>query len=387
MTGRRPMLPAGAHAAHGLNLKRLDANSPVVFALFCLCWPLGWFSGRGWYGFRKVDFMTVILSLLTLLAVGGPGPGKVSRVSMAPTDSIGVEMRGGQRFVKHRVGPGETLSAISRRYRVTLSQLLTANPQVKTGLAVGQVVLVPRPAAARAATGTAKAPTAGPVASASTTAGAVPARYTVARGETLFGIARRYQLTPEELIKLNKLPANGTVRVGQQLILTAASEAPAAATGAVAVPLAKPAAVRSPEAEEAAPAPKNPATPAPDKPAQIATVTPAAPAEEKEEAAKEERTPNRASEVLARVVETGLGAPIDKSLTDKYLALHKTAAVGTIMQVRNSMNGLSVYVRVIGKLPDTGENNNILVRLSPRAMQKLGTADSRFRVETNYIPQ
>ncbi|OGX88217.1 hypothetical protein BEN48_10050 [Hymenobacter glacialis] len=294
------------------------------------------------------------------------GPENGSRRSWAPTDSIGIEIRGGQRFVKHRVGPGETLSALSRRYRVTLSQLLAANPQVNSGLAVGQVVLVPRPVVAKAATSSPAAAKAPAVAAAP--ADAVPARYTVAKGETLFGIARRYQLTPEELILLNKLPSNGSVRVGQQLILTAATGAAAAAT-----------------AEEAAPAPK--VSVAPDKPAQIATVTPAAPAEEKEEAAREERTPTRASEVLARVVENGLGAPIDKSVTDKYLALHKTAAVGTIMQVKNNMNGLSVYVRVIGKLPDTGENNNILVRLSPRAMQKLGTGDSRFRVETNYIPQ
>ena len=107
----------------------------------------------------------------------------------------------------------------------------------------------------------------------------------------------------------------------------------------------------------------------------------------KGEGRKEERAPSHASELLGRVVETGLGASIDQSVTDKYLALHKTAPVGTIMQVKNAMNGLSVYVRVIGKLPETGENNNILVRLSPRAVQKLGTADSRFRVETNYIPQ
>ena len=100
--------------------------------------------------------MTIILSLLTLLTVGGPGPDNSSRRNWAPADSIGVEIRGGQRFVKHRVGPGETLSALSRRYRVSLSQLLTANPQVKSGLAVGQVVLVPRPVAAKAASVTSR---------------------------------------------------------------------------------------------------------------------------------------------------------------------------------------------------------------------------------------
>ena len=305
--------------------------------------------------------MTVILSLLTLLALGGPGPGKAGHSKNAPSDSIGMEMRGGQRFVKHRVAAGETLSAISRRYRVSLDQLTAANPQIKNGLGVGQIVFVPRPAAgktsAAASGGNSSAPT--------TAAVVVPARYTVARGETLFGIARKFQLAPDDLIKLNKLPAGGAVRIGQQLLLTAseADEPVVIATAAV--------------------APK----PAPDKPAQIATVTPEKPAEKDREESKEDRTPTRASEVLARVVENGLGAPIEKSLTDKYLALHKTAPIGTIMQVKNAMNGQSVYVRVIGKLPDTGENNNILVRLSPRAVQKLGTADSRFRVETNYIPQ
>jgi rare lipoprotein A (peptidoglycan hydrolase) len=86
------------------------------------------------------------------------------------------------------------------------------------------------------------------------------------------------------------------------------------------------------------------------------------------------------------VRENGLAATIEGAVTDKYLALHKTAPVGTIMQVRNSMNNQSVYVRVIGQLPDTGENSNILVRLSPRAVQRLSMPNSRFRVETSYVP-
>jgi LysM repeat protein len=318
--------------------------------------------------------MTVILSLLTLLALGGPGTGAASRRATAPTDSIGQEIRGGQRFVKHRVAAGETLTALTRRYRVTLAQLTEANPQIKNGLGVGQIVFVPRPAAGRAASPTtAKAPTGAAPAS-------VPARYTVAKGETLFGIARKFQLTPDEIIRLNKLPAGGGVRVGQQLILTATETgAPVAAAPRPTTTPVRPVEVESVPVVTSV---KTPA-PAPDKPAQVATVTP----EKPEEREKEDRTPSRASEVLARVVESGLGAPIEKSVTDKYLALHKTAPVGTIMQVKNSGNGLSVYVRVIGKLPDTGENNDILVRLSPRAVQKLGTGDARFRVETNYIPQ
>ena len=324
--------------------------------------------------------MTLIISLLTALALNSPGPGKPAAAKAAPTDSIGQEMRGGQRFVKHRVGPGETLTALTRRYKITLAQLNAANPQIKNGLGIGQIVYVPRPAArAGAPASAAAAPAKSPAASA--TSGPVPARYTVRKGETLFGIANRYQLSAEELIRLNKLPAAGTVRAGQQLLLAASEEAAAPA---------KAPAVR-PVETEAVPASKTPAAPAPDKPAQVATVTPEKPVdrEEKKEEREEkpERTPSRAAELLGRVVESGLGASIENSTTEKYLALHKTAPVGTIMQVKNAMNGLYVYVRVIGKLPNTGENNNILVRLSPRAVQKLGTSDSRFRVETNYIPE
>ena len=313
---------------------------------------------------------TVFLSLLTTLALASPGHGKPGPAKTPPSDSIGQEMRGGQRFVKHRVAPGETLTALSRRYHVSIEQLNAANPQIKNGLGIGQVVYVPRPAAGKATGAAPAAPAAGK------SAVAVPTRYTVRKGETLFGIAQKFQLSPDELIRLNKLPANGAVRLGQQLLLAGNEAAP------------------RPAETEAVPTPKPTEAPAPDKPAEVATVTPDRAKDrekdkekDKEERKEEDRTPSRASEVQGRVVETGLGAPIEKSVTDKYLALHKTAPTGTIMQVKNSMNGLSVYVRVIGKLPDTGENNNILVRLSPRAVQKLGTADTKFRVETNYIPQ
>jgi len=315
--------------------------------------------------------MTVFASLLTLLALSGPAPTS-ARPAVAPPDSVGQEMRGSQRFLKHRVAAGETLFGLARRYKVTVDQLTAANPQLKNGLAVGQVVAVPRPAAGKTVAPAAKTP----ATTAKTATPAAGGTHTVVKGETLFSIARRYNMSPAELAKLNGLSTDAGVRLGQKLVVSGNDAGDNTPTPAV---------TYQPKA------PAEPKTPAPDpaKPAQIATVTPATPAEkaaEKEAEKEEDRSPTRASEVVTRVTESGMGAPIDKSATDKYLALHKTAPVGTIMQVKNAGNGQSVYVRVIGKLPDTGENNSILVRLSPRAMQKLGTADSKFRVETSYVP-
>jgi len=311
--------------------------------------------------------MSLLASLLILNSLHGP-LATLSPSHKLPTDSIGQEMRGGQRFVRHRVAQGETMFALARRYRVSVEQITTANPQLKAGLGIGEVVLIPRPSAgAKAALPTATLPTAAR-ASVAAPAATVPDRYTVAKGETLFGIARRFNLAPAELILLNHLPAGGSVRVGQEILLRAADEGAAPAT-----------AVTRPAPAEAAPKVN------PTAPAQIATVTPATPAERREEAA-ETKSPAHASELVTRKTDVGIAAPILSSGTDKYLALHKTAPVGTIMQVKNQMNGLSVYVRVIGVLPDTGENENILVRLSPRAVQKLGTTDAKFRVETSYVP-
>ena len=301
--------------------------------------------------------MSLLASLLIVNALHGPVATRPAPA--APADSVGQEFRNGQRLVRHRVAQGETLFALARRYHVAVEQITAANPQLKNGLAIGEVVLVPRPGGAGAKP-TAATPAKAPAAAITS----APERYTVAQGETLFGIARRYKLSPAELIQLNHLPAGGAVRVGQEILLREAGS-----SSAVAAPAA-----RAPETS----APKV----NPNAPAQIATITTA----KEPDADPVERAPTRASEVVTRVTESGVAGAIAGSGTDKYLALHKTAPVGTIMQVKNQMNGQSVYVRVIGALPETGENANLLVRLSPRAVQKLGTGDAKFRVETSYVP-
>lgn len=50
-----------------------------------------------------------------------------------------------------------------------------------------------------------------------------------------------------------------------------------------------------------------------------------------------------------KVTESGFAEVIEgNSDSPKYLALHKTAPVGTIIQVKNEANGQKLFVRVIG---------------------------------------
>ena len=72
----------------------------------------------------------------------------------------------------------------------------------------------PTPKAAPAKTKTAK----------TTTAAVKPAQYhTVKKGDTLFGIARKYELSVNELQRLNKLKANAVLFPGQRLLVKPAN--------------------------------------------------------------------------------------------------------------------------------------------------------------------
>jgi LysM repeat protein len=84
-------------------------------------------------------------------------------------------------------------------------------------------------------------------------------------------------------------------------------------------------------------------------------------------------------------VEEGIAEIIEvESKSGKYLALHKSAPLGTLVQVRNETNGASVWVKVIGRLPEVDQNENIIIKLSPKAMARVSPVDKRFRAKINY---
>lgn len=85
-----------------------------------------------------------------------------------------------------------------------------------------------------------------------------------------------------------------------------------------------------------------------------------------------------------RIYEEGVASLIESMNTNRYLALHKTLPIGTTIEVRNLMNNQVVHAKVVGKLPNTGPNKKLMVRLSKVAYDQLGILDSRARVEVSY---
>lgn len=133
------------------------------------------------------------------------------------------------------VRPGDTLTALARRYRLTVEQLAAFNhlPDANR-IYAGQRLLLQAPAAASSTTPVVK-----------------PAGrrvvHVVEPGEHLTGIARRYGTTIEAIVAANAIANASYIRTGQRLVIPGLADAaprrPAAATASPAAP--KPAAFRT----------------------------------------------------------------------------------------------------------------------------------------------
>ncbi|HSI89562.1 MAG TPA: LysM peptidoglycan-binding domain-containing protein, partial [Adhaeribacter sp.] len=299
-------------------------------------------------------------------------------ISAAPLRTLQNPAQGNP--LTHTVVAKETLYGISRQYGVSVNDLLALNPEAKNGLQIGQVLKIPgkntvtaeakpTPAEARPKPTEVKPKVAEPAAAVVKTE--APAGRTfivdaagnkihkVAPKQTLYSVAIMYGVTMADIRKWNNLKADA-LKVDQKLIVGVNEKAQSTAQY---VP------EKDDEVEMAKTAAKN----------TNAEVKPVAAAPAKEETSKsgsdetdDDRMENKTMVVANKVIETGLAEAISQpGDNNKFLALHKTAPVGSILQVKNIMNGQHVYVRVIGKLPETGANEKVIIRLSKRACQRL----------------
>jgi LysM repeat protein len=267
----------------------------------------------------------------------------------------------------HKVAPKETMYSISRMYGVSVEDIRRWNNLSDNSISIGQELVVKKPSSpTSAAVVTPVTKTAEPTSKAGQT-------HTVAPQETLYSVARQYNVSIQNLKEWNNLEDN-SISVGQ-VIFVGAPDAKSATTATTKVtPPTTEAGVKT--------------TPEPTK---QPTVTEAPKTEPVISSQPKSQTPPqtiRISESVKssdEVIEAGLAELIDGTEGNrKYLALHRTAPVGTILKVRNEMNNREVFVRVMGKLQDSPQNGKLIIKLSRSAYDRLGAIDPKFRVELTY---
>lgn len=126
----------------------------------------------------------------------------------------------------HVVQRGDTLTRIARRYKTTVNALVAANKMesAETPLRIGQTLVIPQKKSTKATQARRPAAAPRPATTAAPRPTAAPGTYTVQRGDTLFGIARRYGVSATALMQANGLTPEtaNTIRVGAILRIPSA---------------------------------------------------------------------------------------------------------------------------------------------------------------------
>ena len=296
---------------------------------------------------------------------------KVGQVLRVPSPEKGLNNTSPS-SATHIVIAGETLYSIAKKYNVGVDEMKKLNPNASNGLSIGDELLIPgRPVEQTIKRG--DAPSGNTVANPSNTS------HTVASGETLYSISRKYNVSVDDLKSWNPETSSG-LKVGQVLKLT-----PIVVKGDTQPVLekSKPPVIILDEIK------KDPVVET--KKESVTQTTPSDTVLTKEQEQEKKYLDSMANirvqpnGEFKKVTETGFAEIIDGGDTDKYLALHKTAPIGTIVQVINEGNNQRIFVRVIGKLPTNGLNDRVVLKISKKAFERLAGVDKKIPVTLSYI--
>ena len=261
-------------------------------------------------------------------------------------DSLGLKKENNKTFLLFKVGPKQSLFSILKRYNLSLTEFKSANTDIQIPVKTGEIVYIPlhyleesNPAPKVVEEKAAESPKEAEI-------------HIVAPKQGLLSVANMHKVTMAELRKWNNLTSD-RLQEGQRLIVSD----PAGSTSSIAV----------------------------DKsnllPAKAAAPTALAPTEAVVAPAKE-----KGPEDIKKKIETGIAELIDvPDNSGKFLALHRTAPIGTLVLVKNLTNNQSIWVKVIGRLPNG--DNKVIIKLSPKAFEKLNAVDKRVRAEISYLLQ
>lgn len=349
-------------------------------------------------------------------------------------DSVGVTKKNGQTFVVHRVEQGETLYSLARRYGVHVDDIIKANPGMDKNLKIGKMVHIPShqkgghdsPAGTsgvafhvvksaetlfsiakkygvsvddlkrwnnlrsntlspgmKLAVNNGMANTKVNVGEKTPIAGAENRKvHVVKQSETLFSISRQYSVSVEQIKDWNHLTGNA-LNIGQKLFVSNHMDATTAIkkqdeANSSMLPAGTVVAGKSVEKQKTS-TDKNVTKTSPDLPVEKSEGSFPAGVRKVED-------DNKSYEPAEKTTERGMAEVIgDASDSRKYLALHRTAPIGTIMQIKNEMNDQIVFVRVVGRIQNTGDNEKVLVKISKKAYDRLGALDKRFPVVISYV--
>jgi LysM repeat protein len=317
---------------------------------------------------KKINNLLMMIVLIIASAMTASG---------MVNDSTGFEKKDGKIFVIHKVEPKETLYSVSRRYGVSVDDIKKFNPSAAAGLKVGQVIKVP--SKTTAASTPVKVQTTQTV---TTSSSANPKTHKVAAKETLYSISRKYGVSVDALKKSNPGIEAG-LKIGQNINIPAKEITGVVTTANTVTKIDNTSTASDTDIVKKDTTKLVGGNVIKD----VENNNINAEASKKIEDLSKIQTSSTTSKEggYTKITETGVAEMMtDNTTTPKYLALHRTAAVGTIIEVLNQNTNQKIFVKVIGPITDPAEAN-VIIKISQKAFQRL-SGDKKMKVEISYIP-
>ncbi len=307
--------------------------------------------------------------------------------------------------VLHTIKQGETLSALALKYSTSVGDIMRLNGMnSKSQLKIGEAIKIPSKGAAASVIEVPKKEIVKPlpvIKQPETSVTITDVTYTVLKGESLYGIAKKYKTTEAQLKTWNNLK-DDKIKIGQVIVVGKEpyekSTIPVTPKLETAKPIEdKPVAVTKPSTQ-------------PTRDAELTTLnsgsakvtkpenTPIVPVKE---VTKNDPTPistnikyvtnegyfasyfNRKEKSNNTITGDAAIFKTTSGWTDKkYYVLLNDVTQGTI--VRLTANNKSVCAKVLGPLPDIKEDAGLLLRVSNAAAAVLGIEDTKFGIVVNY---
>ncbi len=280
-----------------------------------------------------------ILSLLLLAGLlGSPSVGATgdSLYFLLPSDTVILyqEAHSGHLIFDHYLAPGQSLYGAARFYGLSLEDIYHLNPTLRKEYKTGDRVRVTIPEASLQTTF-----------STDSLSWFVPVRYRLSRGQTLYGLTHRDlpYLDEPELRRLNPKLDPAKMSVDQVLLVGYLKITGVPDT--LQVEVEDPYVVRNRALRELW---------------------------EARTAGKRMKSAN------------GKAAWTSKGDQGKWMVLHRTAPLNSLVEIEDPRSKKILYARVVGRIPGNMDSDVILV-VSPLLVKAFGVRDRRFYVKTRYF--
>lgn len=295
-----------------------------------------------------------------------------------PQDSIGVKVVDGKTYIMHKVSKGEGVYGIGKKYGVPAADIFAANDGSKTSIKIDQILLIPKTGLTATGSGSGAGKGTSATSNNSTVSKSEKTYHTVAAGQTLSLIARKYNTTVAEIKSLNNLKSDN-IALGQKLIVAETKTTVAQST---------PKPVETPKPETKPEPVTEPVVKTPDAvvaPPVVSNnnVVVSSKTESSESSEKSSQVINTYSTDDGDEISESGSAIIsnDGELSqERSFIMHPTAKVGTIVMIINTSNNNTVFARVVANCKcDAGT----ILKMSKTVASKLGVNDTT-QVKLSY---